>query len=195
MLALLYNINSILYMLAFISHSYIIYRIGEKMPARQKYPPGKRVLLVYISEDLYARIRELASQDEKLHGALSRLVEELLRRGLSQVEGGGGETPPVSTHTAHKLHTRRFTARGIMPYNIVHDAFNTVMSYIKRVRNYPENEVICEITASELIRAIQATLGIDQRTIDKYLEAFQGHKLIMPSGGNVFRVKHSACEE
>jgi hypothetical protein len=194
---LLYNINSILYMLAFIrSLLYIIYNvIGEKMPARKNYPPGKRVLLVYISEDLYARIRELASQDEKLHGALSRLVEELLRRGLTQLTQQGGETPPVSTHTAHKLHTTRYTARGIMPYNVVIDAFNTVMSYIKTMRNYPENEVICDITVSELIRGIQATMGIDERTVRKYLKAFQEHKLIMPSGGNVFRVAHSACVE
>jgi hypothetical protein len=165
------------------------------MPARHKYPQGKRALFVLISEDLYAKIRELASQDEKLHGALSRLVEELIRRGLSQVEGGGGETPPVSTHTAHKLHTTRFTAQSIMPFNIVHDAFNTVMSYIKTMRNYPENEIVCEITLNELIRGIQATMGIDKRTIEKYLKAFLEHKIIVSSGGNVFRVAHSACVE
>jgi hypothetical protein len=192
---LLYNINNILYMLAFIrSLLYNIYNvIGEKMPARKNYPPGKRVLLVYISEDLYARIRELASQDEKLHGALSRVVEELIRRGLTQVEGG--ETPPVSTHTTRKLRTSRFTARSIMPFNIVIDAFNTVMSYIKTMRNYPESEIVCEITLNELIRGIQATIGVDERTIRRYLELFQGHKLIMPAGGNVFRVMHSACVE
>jgi hypothetical protein len=164
------------------------------MPARQRYPPGKRVLLAYISEDLYARIRELASQDEKLHGALSRVVEELLRRGLTLVSPGGVETPG-HTHTAHIKHTAMFTPKSIMPFNIVIDAFNTVMSHIKQMRNYPENEIVCEITASELVKSIQAKIGIDERTVRKYLKAFREHKLLMPGEGNVFRVVHSACVE
>jgi hypothetical protein len=157
------------------------------VPPKQKYPAGKRALFVLISEDLYTTLRELASQEEKLHGALSRVVEELLRRGLSQI-AQGGYPAPLHTHTAHTRHTRRFTARSIMPYDIVIDAFNTVMSYIKKMRNYQEDEAVCEITTVELIKGIQATLGIDDRTVRKYLNAFQAHKLIASAGGNVFKV-------
>jgi hypothetical protein len=160
------------------------------VPPRQKYPAGKRALFVLISEDLYNKIREIALTQEKVHGALSRVVEELLRRGLTQVAPQGRETPP-GTHTAHTRHIDTFTDTSIMKYDIVRKAFDTVMSYIKRViRKYSENEneVVCEITASELRRAIEATLGIDRRTVRKYLKAFLEHRLIAVAGSNVFRV-------
>jgi predicted AAA+ superfamily ATPase len=159
----------------------------RRVPAKQKYPKGKRPLFVYVSEDLYNKLREIALQDEKAHGALSRVVEEALRLYLTQ---GGGVTPRLSAHT-HTRHIDTFTDTSTMKYDIVYKAFNTVMSYIKRViRKYSENEneVVCEVTASELRRAIEATLGIDNRTVRKYLNAFQAHKLIAVAGSNVFRV-------
>jgi predicted transcriptional regulator len=140
-----------------------------EVPRREKYPQGKRALYVYIDVELYNKLREVAlSKYDKTHGALSAIVEEALRLYLSQSPSPRGE----STH-AHGT-------RSVLQANgdKVLAEFNRVLDYIRRLRNYAEGEAVCEVSESDLIRAIQATIGIDKRTVERRLKLYQDHKLI-----------------
>jgi len=153
------------------------------LPTREKYPHGKRALFVYISEDLYVKIHELAlSQHEKFHGALSAVVEEALRSYLTQRALLGGESPPKHTHT--HMHTK--TRKSVYEY------FEEIITHIKREHGYHIGEELCAVNESELTRAIQLLIGIDPRTVEKYITAFTTHKLLEHYAGKspnrVFRV-------
>jgi hypothetical protein len=160
------------------------------MPSREKYPRGKRPLFVYISEDLYVKVHELAlSQYEKFHGALSAIVEEALRIYFTQKAPLGGTSPPKAhTHSTHKTHGG------------VNTVFLEVLNYIKRQHNYPEDEIVCEIKEGDLVKAIHNVKGMDRRTVEKYLKLFETHKLIRYDRGTspniIFKVLiYPECRE
>jgi hypothetical protein len=163
------------------------------MPPRNKIPSGKVQINPLISVELYNMLREVAlSQHENYRGAISAIVEEALRLYFSQrlsPWGGGGES------------TRTHGTRGRLQANgdKVLAEFTRILEFIRRERNYPENEVICEILASELVRAIQATIGVDKRTVNGRLKLFQEHKLIVQEKRDhqvIFRVLiYPECRE
>jgi len=122
------------------------------------------------------KIHELAfSQYEKFHGALSAVVEDALREYLERHSGGEGGTlsPHMHTHTTHRVN-RLFYKRGEDALSI----FMRVLSEIKRLNNYPKDEVVCEIRERDLVLAINNVKGIDLRTVKKYIKAFEDHRLI-----------------
>ena len=149
----------------------------------------KKHLHVLIDAELYNMLITLAPQlsnQSKYRGAVSQIVEEALRLYFSQRLPPGGIGPPH----AHTKSTK--SARSSITQNKVLKAFMQIIDFIKRQRSYPEDEIICEITESELVRAIMEVKGVDPRTIKKYLEAFQEHKLIRYDRGThpnmVYRV-------
>ena len=162
------------------------------MPPRNKIPSGKVQINPLISVELYNKLREVAlSQYGNLRGAISQIVEEALRLYFSQ------RLPPRGER-GESAHTH--STRGVLQADIVREEFTMVLDYIRREHNYPEGEIICEITESELVRAIQATIGIDERTVKKRLDLFQKHKLMKYDSGTspnmVFKVLvYPECRE
>ena len=134
----------------------------------------KKHLHVLIDAELYNTLITLApelSDKSKYRGAVSQIVEEALRLYFSQrlsPRGGGGES----------THTQSTQGRLQATQNKALKAFMEIIDFIRRERNYPEGEIICEIPSSELVRAIMEVKGLDPRTVRKYLDAFQKHKLI-----------------
>jgi hypothetical protein len=146
-----------------------------------KVPEGKVQINILISEEIYKLLIEIAPQIHgKYRGALSRVIEDALRLYLTQRAPQGGESPPRHTHMHTKTHKS------------VHEIFLEVLNYIKKLHDYSESDIICEITERDLIKAIHGTRGIDPRTVEKYLKAFQEHNLIKYESGNtpnmIFRV-------
>jgi hypothetical protein len=150
------------------------------MPRREKYPQGKRALYVYIDLDLYNKLREIAfSQSDKNHGALSTIVEDALRlyftvKNPPTLPRGEGE----GTHT-HKQHKNVFYNSGSLEGEIkIKDKFNNVLTAYRKIMNYTENDIICEIRESDLVRAITLAIGTDERTIRSWVKKFLENKLL-----------------
>jgi hypothetical protein len=157
------------------------------MPSRDKYPQGKRALFVYINEDLYTKIHEIAfSQYDQFHGALSRVVEEALRLYLTI------NPSPKPAHT-HKAQSPVLQGESSKIEEIRHN-YEKVLLVYKRLKNFPDHEIICEIPKSDLERIISVTIGYDRRTIDKWIDNFIALNLLTyDSKREVFTVVNSAC--
>jgi hypothetical protein len=153
-----------------------------------RIPQGKHVLYVYIEESLYNQLKELAleSQD-KVHGAISRLVENALREYLGKVVNpaptppGGSQTPG---HTHAHTHTQVYgytesvyqLTQPLPTKDKVEEKFREVMTaYIQSrgINYYPY-----EMPEREFTKAIESVIGSDPRTVDKWLEKFRSHRLI-----------------
>jgi DNA-binding transcriptional ArsR family regulator len=140
----------------------------------------KKDLHVLIDIELYKMLVTLApsiTNQSKYRGAISQIVEEALRLYFSKHTPPRGDTLPPSTHT-QSTNSAKSRLTSLTMENKVHRAFIRVLDVIRRLHNYPENEVICEIIESDLITAIRQVIGVDPRTIRKWLIAFQDHKLI-----------------
>jgi hypothetical protein len=171
-----------------------------------RIPKGKRILYVYIDESLYNQLKELAlaQSHDKLHGAISRFVENALREYLAKPvnptpPGGVGSQPPAHTHTSVYpltpfVNGRSYTSGDQSTYTSTYtkvrdkvlEVFNEVVNaYIKtrKLEYYPY-----EIPEKDFIKAIDKTIGSDPRTVDKWVEKFRSHGLIEIEvrGGNKF---------
>ena len=131
------------------------------MPRLEKVPKGKRVLFVYISEDLYKQLIEIdPAWYGKHHGALSALVEEALRHYL---------TPRL--HTTSTQNPRRG----------VRAVYNQVVEKIKEIMHWDFKPD--QIPEKVLDQAIAEVRGSDPRTINKWKNIFQKSGLIKYIGG------------
>lgn len=129
---------------------------------------GKRHLHVLIDEGVYELLVEVAvARYGRVHGSVSRIVEEALRsylansRGVAVKPGGAGR---------------------------VHSAWMTVKDYLKRMKGYDD---IKQVKLSELKQAIMGVRGADERTVRKWISRFiqQGYIKPLPEYNNtVFEV-------
>lgn len=168
------------------------------VPSRSKIPSNKVQINPLISRDLYEVLLEYYGSQGKGRGVISQIVEEALRLYFSVKHSPpGGETPsPPDTHT-HKKHNNAYStviqSQGRKKED-VKSVFYQVLDEIKRSKNIPSNEIICEIRKNDLIKAISAVRGIDERTIRKWIRAFLANKLIKEDQ-NVYIVVDSACPD
>jgi hypothetical protein len=131
------------------------------VPRLKDVPKGKRVLFVYVSEDLYKLLIEIApAWYGKSHGAISALVEEALRQYLAP---------------------RQHTASTQNPRLGVRSIYNQVVEKVKEMMHY--NFKPTEIPEKVLDQAIAEVRGSDPRTIKKWKELFQRAGLIKFIGG------------
>jgi hypothetical protein len=132
------------------------------LTSKSRVPKGKRELTVFISEDLYMQIIEIAPVWYGKHkGAVSAFVEELLRRALATYQ-----------HT--QIHTKN-------PSRSVRAVYDQIVKKIMEIKGYsfkPE-----EIPESVLDQAISEIRGSDPRTIDKWKRIFERAGLIKFIGG------------
>jgi hypothetical protein len=164
-----------------------------------KLPQNKRQINPLISIDLYEILLKYVENYGKGRGAISHIVEEALRLYFSQM-GLIGDRGSPSTHTHD---TRSVTTRYTTTYtreSKVMKAFMSVLDYIKKLHNYPDSEIICEVVEAEMVAAIRDTIGVDPRTVKKYMKAFQDHKLIKYESGHSPRASYrvliySVCNE
>jgi hypothetical protein len=171
------------------------------MPSKSKLPQNKRQINPLISVDLYETLLKHVENYGKGRGAISAIVEEALRLYFSQTGMTGGLTgdtrsPSTHTHGTRSVNTPYDTTRE----SKVMKAFASVLSYIRKLHNYPDTELICEVVETELVNAIRDVIGVDQRTIKKYMKAFQDHKLIKYERGHSPRAFYKvliypACNE
>jgi len=131
------------------------------MPPSKNVPKGKRVLFVYISEDLYRQLIEVApAWYGKTHGAVSAMVEEALRRYLSPLQ-----------HTASTQN----------PKHGIRHTYGQVVEKIKEIMHY--NFKPTEVPEKILDQAISEVRGSDPRTVRKWKDLFQRSGLIKFIGG------------
>jgi len=132
------------------------------VPRLKDVPKGKRVLFVYISEDLYKQLIEIApTWYGKHHGALSALVEEALR---------------------HYLTPRQHTASTQNPRRGVRVVYNQVVEKIKEIMHWDFKPD--QVPEKVLDQAIAEVRGSDPRTINKWKNIFQKSGLIKYIGGS-----------
>lgn len=128
--------------------------------SKKEIPKGKRPLYVYISEDLYQKLIEVAvNWYGKTHGALSAYVEYVLRQA-------------VERHT--QIHTKN-------PKGSVRVVYEQVVQKVKEILGVsmkPE-----EVPEKILDQAIAEVRGSDPRTIEKWKNLFEKSGLIKFIGG------------
>jgi hypothetical protein len=132
------------------------------LTSRSRVPKGKRELTVFISEDLYKQIIEIAPVWYGKHkGAVSAFVEELIRRALATY---------MHTQITHKNPSRSVRA-----------VYEQVVRKIMEILNldYKPDEV----PEKYLDQAIAEVRGGDPRTIAKWKTLFEKSKLIKYIGG------------
>jgi len=124
-------------------------------------------------------LREIAvSQYDKSHGALSTIVEDALRLYFSvkhppNLPRGAGE----GAHT-HKAQT------GVLQGEIkIKQKFNNVLTAYRKIMNYSENDIICEIKESDLASAINLAIGTDKRTFKSWVDKFLKLNLLRKTNG------------
>jgi hypothetical protein len=165
------------------------------MPSRDKYPQGKRPLFVYINEDLYNRLREIAFyQHDKFHGALSRVVEEALRLYFITKHSPprGSVSPPAPAQSTQTAQTPVLQASS--KDHKIRDNYEKVIQAYKRSKNIPDHEIICEIPEKDLVNIISTTIGYDHRTIKKWINNFTTQNLLKyDQNRRIFTVINSAC--
>jgi hypothetical protein len=123
-------------------------------------PRGKRPLFVYIPEDLYQKLVEVAvNWYGKSHGALSAYVEYVLRQVLEQ-------------HT--QIHTKN-------PKGSVRAVYEQVIQKVKEILKTPFKPE--EVPEKILNQAIAEVRGSDYRTIEKWKNLFEKSGLIKFIGG------------
>jgi hypothetical protein len=133
----------------------------QSVPRLKDVPKGKKVLFVYISEDLYKQLIEIApAWYGKSHGAISALVEDALR---------------------HYLTPRLHTASTQNPRLGVRSVYNQVVEKVKEIMHYDFKPT--EIPEKILDQAVAEVRGSDPRTIAKWKGIFERAKLIKYIGG------------
>jgi hypothetical protein len=129
------------------------------VPRKEEIPKGKRPVTVYISEDLYKAIVEVAVQRYgQVKGALSRFAEEAFREALS-----------LHKHTSAQLN----------PKLRIRDVYDAVVKRIVETLGYRP----VEVTEDILDRAIGEVRGTDYRTTEKWKQLFVKAGLIKYLGG------------
>jgi len=134
----------------------------RSLTSRSRVPAGKRELTVFISEDLYMQIIEIAPVWYGKHkGAVSAFVEYLLRGALATYQ---------HTQITHKNPSRSIRA--------VYDQVVKKIMEITGLSYKPD-----EIPEKYLDQAITEVRGSDPRTIAKWKRIFEKAGLIKYIGG------------
>ena len=122
-----------------------------------KLPKNKVQLNVLIDRELYEKVKRVAvARYGRLHGALSRAVEEALRLWLAP--------RPAHTHTNPRY------------VKIIDKYLQVKEKIIQNLGCNANNVIVC--TGKDLRLAIESTIGHDPRTIKKYIQLFEEHGLI-----------------
>ena len=113
-----------------------------------KVPKGKAMLVVYVSEDLVRKFKELAiAKYGSLHGALSYAVEEALRRWVSEQLRGS--------------HDRRV---GEM-WALMKDYLEGRLKYDLSFNRY--------IHVDDVVKALKSIAGSDDKVVSEWLKTFE----------------------
>jgi hypothetical protein len=129
------------------------------VPRKEEVPKGKRPVTVYISEDLYKAVAEVAVQRYgQVKGALSRFAEDAFREALSQ----------------HK-----HTSAQVNPKLRLREVYDAVVKRIVEIKGYRP----VEVTEDVLDQAIGDVRGLDPRTIERWKSRFLKAGLIKYLGG------------
>ena len=134
-----------------------------------KIPKGKKVLYVYISEDLDKRLRELIAKKYGVFvkGLLSAEVEAALYAWLAE-----------HTHTQTEEFATSTQKRELVnPIPKHMKVFRKCLEYIREKYGVNFDEVH-QLPLKFMVEAIQATRGADKRTVKKWLKLFRDLKLI-----------------
>ena len=132
-------------------------------------PKGKVGVYVLIDAKVYEEVKRLAFQKhERLHGALSREVEEALRHWISLCK----QTQSNPRAKAPK----------------VYEVFEAVKDYLKKNYDYEVVSGKTEVARAHIVEAIMALRGYDKRTVNTWIERFLNARLIEQVGPGAFRV-------
>jgi uncharacterized membrane protein len=128
-----------------------------------KPPKGKAVLFVYVSEDLYKKVREIAMiKYRTVHGALSYAVEESLRRWVwEELRGEQG----------HRLREVWFRVR---------DHLEGVQKYDLRFTKH--------VLVEDLEKALRSVLKADERAVEGWLKAFEEGGILKRTSPKMYEV-------
>jgi hypothetical protein len=130
--------------------------------SKARVPKGKKELTVFISEDLYKQVIEIAPVWYGKHkGAVSAFVEDLLRRALVTYQ-----------------HTQIRTKNPPRSLRAVYEQVVRKVMEITGLNYKPD-----EIPEKYLDQAISEVRGSDPRTIEKWKRIFERAKLIKFIGG------------
>jgi len=137
---------------------------------------GKKVLSVYIQEDIYNQLNQLVKQKYTcLKGGKSQEVEDALRHWL-------------------RLHTHKNTQilfpQKMNPAPKEFKVFQQVKHYIIKYKHKSDSYLNQprQVSLRELREAISAIRGSDERTIKKWLKAFERNHFIKWIAGEVYEL-------
>jgi len=145
-----------------------------------KVPKGKVLAAVYLDKDLWEEFRRLVfTKHESFRGALSYEVEQALRNWLAlhRSPPGGREIQRNFSKVSSKVD----------PTPKVLRAFEQVKEYLAKRFNCPVVEG-SQVSRDHLIEAIANTRGTDPKTINKWFNLFERHKLVKHVAGKVYEV-------
>ena len=128
-------------------------------------PRGKKFIQVYISEEIYNKLIDIIkTKYSKLHGALSKEVEEALKLWL-RVQSSAAETNAYIFPVAPKVH------RGL----------EKIFKALKELGFFHQ------FTLNDWIKACAMTVGHDPRTYKKYLKYALMFNKIKRVSGDVYQ--------
>ena len=136
--------------------------------SRFKLPKGKVQLHVLVSEDLYRELVQLAASRYRVHrGALSRLVEELLRDALERCGGQHAHTNSAEYFHASQLNDCNSSSAGSTKSRLPPGERRLLkIAELMYTRHFTH-----AIAAGDLKQLIAMVAGRDPRTIKKYVQA------------------------
>jgi hypothetical protein len=142
---------------------------------RKSFKETKLLLRVYVPEEVYKAIRDLAWEKYgRFRGALSYEVEQALRVWLAHHAGERAQK-------AHILETAN-------PRPKVAKVFSEVKQYLEKEFGYAAILPGQQIPRKHIILAISNVRGPDPRTVRKWFDAFVANKLLRMISPEVYEV-------
>ncbi len=134
----------------------------------------KRKVNLFIEDKLWDEFKRLAfSKHENFHGALSYELEQAIQSWLAQ-------------HTQN--HTKQLVVNKVNPQPKVYRVFAQVKDFLKQHYGYAAIVPGQQIPKKHLVEAIASIRGLDDRTVDKWMNNFLRLKLIKWIAGELYEV-------